>query len=235
MRDIAVEPVKLEPGDRHAGRGKRAAGRHCQRGQRSPRHVAAYARGHLRRPARRRIQGAGRPRRAARDRRHRAESVEVHGRVRPAFALIAAPAASGAAADPRLAVERALRRRRSVAALCAAGRRGRGSADARARLGRVVRRHRTCRRPRAPANRRERLVRLADAFDAQGVAWVHPARPGRQRSPDCAGCARRRGAGHPDRRPRSARQREAGARSAERAARALPGLRSGWCRSTSST
>jgi membrane-associated protease RseP (regulator of RpoE activity) len=29
-----------------------------------------------------------------------------------------------------------------------------------------------------PASRRERLVRLADAFDAQGVAWVRPPRPG---------------------------------------------------------
>ncbi len=30
----------------------------------------------------------------------------------------------------------------------------------------------------SPVNRRERLVRLAEAFDAQGVAWVRPSRPG---------------------------------------------------------
>ena len=29
-----------------------------------------------------------------------------------------------------------------------------------------------------PVNRRERLVRLAEAFDAQGIAWVRQSRPG---------------------------------------------------------
>ena len=61
-----------------------------------------------------------------------------------------------------------------------------------------------------PVDLRERVRRLADGFDAQGVAWVQPVRPGATevRSRCCAGG---HGAGRDDRDPRSAREREAGA------------------------
>ncbi len=102
------------------------------------------------------------------------QKAEVHGRVRPAFALITGPSAMAKPADPRLAVERSL-------------------ADAEQLLlyappSDVVE-DVLAREPvsdewfgltetaasATPANRRERLVRLAEAFDAQGVAWVRPA------------------------------------------------------------
>ena len=105
------------------------------------------------------------------------QRVEAHGRVRPAFAIIAAPAACGAAADPRLAVERALADADQLLLYAP-------PADV---VEEVLTREPVSdewfgvaevQTPHPPVNRRERLVRLADAFDAQGVAWIHPARPG---------------------------------------------------------
>jgi PDZ domain/PEGA domain len=105
------------------------------------------------------------------------QRVEAHGRVRPAFALIAAPAAAGGTLDPRLAVERALADADQLLLYAP-------PADV---VEDVLTREPvsdewfgvTETQTTAPtANRRERLVRLADAFDAQGVAWVHAVRPG---------------------------------------------------------
>jgi hypothetical protein len=105
------------------------------------------------------------------------QRAEVHGRVRPAFALIAAPAAAGSAVDPRLAVERALADADQLLLYAP-------PADV---VEDVLTREPVSdewfgvtetQTAAPPVNRRERLVRLADAFDAQGVAWVHPVRPG---------------------------------------------------------
>lgn len=102
------------------------------------------------------------------------QKAEVHGRVRPAFALIAGPSATAKPADPRLAVERALADAEQlllyappsdvvedVLAREPVSDEWFGLTDTAASA--------------PPANRRERLVRLAEAFDAQGVAWVRPA------------------------------------------------------------
>jgi hypothetical protein len=105
------------------------------------------------------------------------QRAEVHGRVRPAFAIIAAPAAPGTAVDPRLAVERALASADQLLLYAP-------PADV---VEEVLAREPVSDEwfgitetpaAGAPVNRRERLVRLADAFDAQGVAWMRPARPG---------------------------------------------------------
>ena len=105
------------------------------------------------------------------------QKAEVRGRVRPAFAIIAAPATSSGPADPRLAVERALADADQLLLYAP-------PADV---VEDVLTREPvsdewfgvTETQTTAPtATRRERLVRLADAFDAQGVAWVHAVRPG---------------------------------------------------------
>ncbi|MBK5296219.1 MAG: tetratricopeptide repeat protein [Vicinamibacteria bacterium] len=101
-------------------------------------------------------------------------SLTIRGRVRPAFALLAADA--GAAADPRLAVERAFGAAETVVLYAppadvlkeviaqsgaAAEWFGVGAPDA-----------------KPPADLRDRLRRLADRLGAQGLAWVQPLRPG---------------------------------------------------------
>jgi hypothetical protein len=107
------------------------------------------------------------------------EKVELHGRVRPAFALIAGPTGgSGAAAiDPRIAVERAFADAEQLLLYAP-------PADV---VEEVLAREPVSdewfgvtetQATSPPVNRRERLVRLADAFDAQGIAWVRQPRPG---------------------------------------------------------
>ena len=98
----------------------------------------------------------------------------VRGRVRPAFALIAAP--SAAAPDPRMAVEAAFARSTNVvlyappldATTAALGREP--VDDAWFGLAGDL--------AGTPAERRKRAENLAAAFDAQGIAWVKPSRPG---------------------------------------------------------
>jgi hypothetical protein len=101
--------------------------------------------------------------------------VTVNGRMRAAFALLAAP--SSGSPEVRLAVERAFANSRNVLLYAPA------AAAAAAAL------------EKDPVNdewfglapnqttlpagdRRGRLQRLADAFDAQGIVWVHPTIPG---------------------------------------------------------
>lgn len=102
--------------------------------------------------------------------------VEVHGRVRPAFALIGAPGAA-APTDPRIGVERAFADTDQLLLYAP-------PADV---VEEVLAREPVSdewfgvtetQTTTPPVNRRERLVRLAEAFDAQGVAWVRPSRPG---------------------------------------------------------
>jgi hypothetical protein len=102
-------------------------------------------------------------------------SVTVKGRVRPAFALLPAPA--GQDADIRLTVEKALAAARSVLLYAppadeslkavqanAVNDQWFGLAPGQTDL--------------PPGDRKPRLQKLADAFDAQGIAWVHPTTPG---------------------------------------------------------
>jgi PDZ domain/PEGA domain len=97
---------------------------------------------------------------------------EVRGRVRPAFALIPAP--SSGTADPRLAVERALAEAGQILLYAP-------PVDVTEEV--------MAREPVSdewfgvaegqnapPVDRRERLQRIAEAFDAQGVAWARPSR-----------------------------------------------------------
>ncbi len=102
---------------------------------------------------------------------------DVHGRVRPAFALLATPAASATSVDARVAVERALADADQLLLYAP-------PADV---VEEVLSREPVSDEwfgltetppTAAPANRRERLARLADALDAQGVAWVRPVRQG---------------------------------------------------------
>ena len=101
-------------------------------------------------------------------------SLTVRGRVRPAFALLSADA--GTATDPRLAVERAFGAAETVVLYAppaevlkefvtqsgaTADWFGLGASET-----------------TPPADLRERLRRLADGLGAQGLAWVHPVRPG---------------------------------------------------------
>ncbi len=101
-------------------------------------------------------------------------SLTIRGRVRPAFALLAADA--GAAADPRLAVERAFGAAETIVlyappadvlkeVVAQSGATaewfGVGAPDA-----------------KPPADLRDRLRRLAEGLGAQGLAWVQPLRPG---------------------------------------------------------
>ncbi len=102
-------------------------------------------------------------------------SVTVRGRVRPAFALLPAPAAPGA--DVRLAVEKAFAGTRNVLLYAPPTEAARkavqdtpvndewfGLAPGQFDL--------------PPGDRRGRLQQLADAFDAQGIAWIRPTTPG---------------------------------------------------------
>jgi hypothetical protein len=103
------------------------------------------------------------------------ERVEARGHVKPAFALIPAPAAG--TADARIAVELALAGveqlllyappadvAEEVVAREPVSDEWFGVAEGQTAL--------------PPVDRRERLQRLAEAFDAQGIAWVRAARPG---------------------------------------------------------
>lgn len=104
------------------------------------------------------------------------ETTTVSGRLRPAFALLAAPGGDGTA-DPRQSVAQALREASQIqvwapeaAAVAAALKEDPvdalwfGLAEGES----------------APpiADRRLRLARLAERFGAQGLAWVEPAAPG---------------------------------------------------------
>ncbi len=98
--------------------------------------------------------------------------VTVRGRVRPAFALIAAPSGP----DPRLAVESAFSRSTNIVLYApplesTAAALGREPVDD-AWFGLAGDLAGT------PAERRKRAENLAAAFDAQGIAWVKPSRPG---------------------------------------------------------
>jgi len=102
--------------------------------------------------------------------------VTVAGRMRAAFAILAAPQAANAP-DVRLAVERAFTPARSLLLYAPAADASRAAIEKETvndewfgllpgQMG-------------LPAgDRRGKLQRLADAFDAQGIAWVRPTTPG---------------------------------------------------------
>jgi hypothetical protein len=102
-------------------------------------------------------------------------SVSVKGRVRPAFALLPAP--SGNDPDVRLAVEKALAGAQSLLLYAPPADVAQkavqqdpvndqwfGLAPGQTEL--------------PPGDRKPRLEHLTSAFDAQGIAWVHPTTPG---------------------------------------------------------
>lgn len=100
-------------------------------------------------------------------------SLTIRGRVRPAFALLAA---EGEGVDPRLAVERAFAPAETLLLYAPPADVARdavvqsGASPEWFGLGAPG--------SEAPGDLRDRVRRLADSLGAQGVAWVHPVRAG---------------------------------------------------------
>ncbi len=145
--------------------------------------------------------------------------VSVAGRMRAAFAILAAPQAANAP-DVRLGVERAFASSRSLLLYAPAAEASRAAIEKETvndewfgllpgQMG-------------LPAgDRRGKLQRLADAFDAQGIAWVRPTTPG---SNEVTVALEVPGGVSPDdlaRRPRSPGQRSPGGQPSRPAADAV--------------
>ena len=102
--------------------------------------------------------------------------VSVAGRMRAAFAILATPPPAGAS-DVRLVVERAFAPSRNLLLYAPAPDAVRATVEKEAVndewFGLLP-----AQTTLPPGDRRSRLQRLADAFDAQGIAWVRPTTPG---------------------------------------------------------
>jgi membrane-associated protease RseP (regulator of RpoE activity) len=103
--------------------------------------------------------------------------VSVKGRVRPAFALLAAPV-TGSTPDPRLAVERAFASSTNVVLYAPPSDAVKAAMDKEPVndewFGLVPGQDPSG----SAAERRSRTDNLATAFESQGIAWVKPTRPG---------------------------------------------------------
>ena len=103
--------------------------------------------------------------------------VSVKGRVRPAFALLAAPV-TGSTPDPRLAVERAFASSANVALYAPPSDAMKTAVDKEPVtdewFGLVPGQDPSG----SAAERRSRTENLTTAFESQGIAWVKPSRPG---------------------------------------------------------
>jgi hypothetical protein len=103
--------------------------------------------------------------------------VSVKGRVRPAFALLAAPV-TGSTPDPRLAVERAFAASTNVALYAPSPEAMKAAVDKEPVndewFGLVPGQDPSG----SAAERRSRTDNLTTAFESQGIAWVKPTRPG---------------------------------------------------------
>ncbi len=103
--------------------------------------------------------------------------LSVKGRMRPAFALMAAPV-TGSTPDPRLAIERAFASSTNVALYAPASDAMKAAVDKEPVsdewFGLVPGQDPSG----SAAERRSRTENLTTAFESQGIAWVKPSRPG---------------------------------------------------------